>query len=159
MLIHSNTVAAAISRLALGAVLLPHGAQHLLGLFGGSGFQGTVAWMTTSAGIPAPLAALGIVVEFIAPIALILGAGSRLAGALLAVFMAVAASTHAANGFFMNWFGAHPAGTEGFEYHLLAIAMAVTVALQGGGPLSVDALIATRARRLSADVRRYEPGR
>lgn len=131
-------------RLTLGAILLPHGAQHLLGLFGGYGFHGTLAWMTGTLGFPAPLAAIGIVVEFVAPIALLLGAGARVAGLAIALFMTGAASTHVANGFFMNWFGALPAGTEGFEYHLLAIAMALTVAARGAGAFSVDRLWSRR---------------
>jgi putative oxidoreductase len=131
-------------RLTLAAVLLPHGMQHLLGLFGGPGFAGTLGWMTGTLGIPAPLAAAGILVEFVGPGLLVVGIGSRLWGAALAVFMATAAATHATNGFFMNWFGALPAGSEGFEYHLLAIAMAVFVAVNGGGAFSLDRLLANR---------------
>jgi putative oxidoreductase len=125
--------------------MLAHGAQHLLGLFGGYGFNGTLQWMTGTLGFPAPLAATAIIVEAVAPIALIVGIGSRAAGLLLAVLMATAATTHVANGFFMNWSAALPAGREGFEYHLLAITLALTVVVRGGGALSVD-------RRLSGSV-------
>src|SRR6187431_124768 len=52
-----------VARVALGAILLPHGAQHALGWFGGYGFSGTLGWMTGTLGFPAPLAALGIVSE------------------------------------------------------------------------------------------------
>ena len=131
----------ALLRLTLGLVLLPHGAQHLFGAFGGYGLSGTVAWMTGTLGIPAPLAVAGILLEFFGPILLIAGAATRLAGIALAVFMATAASTHVANGFFMNWFGTLPAGTEGFEYHLLAIALAVAVSVNGGGAFSLDRLL------------------
>jgi putative oxidoreductase len=131
-------------RLILGGVMLPHGGQHLLGLFGGYGFNGTLQWMTGSLGFPAPLAAIAIVVEALAPLALIVGIGSRAAGALLAVLMATAATTHVANGFFMNWSAALPAGREGFEYHLLAIALALTVAVRGGGAFSADRLLSGR---------------
>jgi putative oxidoreductase len=133
-----------VLRLTLGAVLLPHGAQHLFGLFGGYGFAGTVQWMTGTLGIPAPLAAAGILLEFFGPLALLAGIGGRLVGAALAVFMATAASTHLPNGFFMNWFGTMPAGSEGFEYHLLAIAMAVAIAINGSGALSIDRLLTTK---------------
>ena len=129
-------------RLTLGLVLLPHGAQHLLGAFGGYGFTATVAWMTGALGIPPVVAGAGILVEFFAPLALIFGLGSRLAGSALAVFMAVAAATHLPNGFFMNWVGTMPAGVEGFEYHLLTIALAITIIVRGGGALSVDRAIA-----------------
>lgn len=124
-------------RLTLAVVMLPHAGQHAFGWFGGFGFTPTVHWMTTI-GFPAPLAALAILVETVAPLALIAGVGSRAAGLLLAGLMATAAATHAANGFFMNWTAALPAGSEGFEYHLLAIAIALTIALRGGGSLSVD---------------------
>jgi putative oxidoreductase len=135
-----------VARLALGLVLFPHGAQHALGWFGGYGFAGTLGWMTDTLGFPAPLAALAIVVELLAPIALVLGLGSRLAALGLAGLMVGAIGTHASNGFFMNWFGALPAGAEGFEYHLLVIALAAVVVLAGGGAASLDGRLA-RARR------------
>jgi putative oxidoreductase len=131
-------------RLVLAGVLFPHGAQHALGWFGGYGFAGTLQWMTGTLGFAAPLAALGIVVELLAPIALVAGIGSRLASLALAVFMATAASTHLPNGFFMNWFGALPAGREGFEYHLLAVTLALIVFARGGGAFSTDRLLARR---------------
>jgi putative oxidoreductase len=134
----------AILRLMLGGVMLPHAGQHLLGLFGGYGFNGTLQWMTGTLGFPAPLAALALIVEGAAPVALIVGIGSRAAGFLLAVFLATAAATHAANGFFMNWAAALPAGREGFEYHLLAIAVALTVVVRGGGSCSADRLLSRR---------------
>jgi putative oxidoreductase len=134
-----------VLRLTFGAVMLPHGAQHLLGFFGGSGFEGTLRWMTGTLGFPAPLAAAAILVEAVAPAALIVGLGSRVAGFLLAVLMATAATTHGANGFFMNWSATLPAGSEGFEYHLLAIAVALTIMIRGGGALSVDRILSRRA--------------
>jgi putative oxidoreductase len=66
-------------RVILGVIMLPHGLQHALGLFGGYGFAGTLGWMTETLGIPAPLAALAIGVELVAPVALVLGLGGRLA--------------------------------------------------------------------------------
>jgi len=132
-------------RLTLALVLLPHGAQHLLGAFGGYGFAATVAWMSGSLGFPAPLAAAGILLEFFGPLLLLAGMGSRLVAVALAVFMAVAGSTHVANGFFMNWFGKLTAGT-GFEYHILVIAIATAIAVNGGGAYSLDRLIARRLR-------------
>jgi putative oxidoreductase len=134
--------AATVSRVVLGGVLLPHGAQHLFGWFGGYGFGGTYAWMTGSLGIPGPIAAFGIVFEVVGPLMLLLGLGGRAVGAGLATFMTVAASTHAPNGFFMNWVGKQ-AG-EGYEYHVLAIALAVSIVLRGSGALSLDRSIAGR---------------
>jgi len=135
-----------VLRISLALVLFPHGAQHALGWFGGYGFGGTLAWMTDTLGFPAPLAALAIVTELLAPFALLLGLGSRLAAAGIVGLMAGALSTHVAHGFFMNWFGAMPAGAEGYEYHLLVMAMALAVVVDGSGAASVDA---TLGRRLS----------
>jgi putative oxidoreductase len=125
-------------RMSLALVLLPHGAQHLLGAFDGFGFRATLDWMTGTLRLPTEAALLGIAIEFVAPLALIVGAGTRLAAVALALFMAVAASTHTANGFFMNWVGQLPAGAEGFEYHVLAIALAVAVGARGAGAWSLD---------------------
>jgi putative oxidoreductase len=139
------SVGQTVLRLALAGVLFPHGAQHLLGLFGGYGYSGTLQWMTGTLGIPVPLAIAGILLEFFGPIALLLGVGGRFIGAALAVFMATAASTHLRNGFFMNWFGTLPAGAEGYEYHVLAIAMATAIALNGSGAFSIDRLLRPRS--------------
>ncbi len=136
-----------VARVALGALLFPHGAQHALGWFGGYGFAGTFGWMTKTLGFPAPAAALAIAVELLAPVALVLGLGGRLAALGLAGLMLGALSTHVAHGFFMNWFGALPAGAEGFEYHLLVIALAAVVAVDGSGALSLDRRLAPAARR------------
>jgi putative oxidoreductase len=129
---------ATIARLALASILFPHGAQHALGWFGGYGFGGTHAWMTHTLGFSAPLAALAIVVELLAPIALLVGVGGRVAALGLIGLMIGAISTHLANGFFMNWFGRLPTGQEGFEYHLLVIALGAVVLVKGSGALSLD---------------------
>ena len=130
------------ARLILGLVMFPHGAQHALGWFGGYGFGGTLGWMTGTLGFPAPLAALAIVVELVAPVLLVLGLGGRVAAAGIFALMLGAASTHVANGFFMNWFGAAKPGVEGYEYHLLAMALAAVVAIRGSGAFSLDRLVA-----------------
>jgi putative oxidoreductase len=139
-----STATASIIRIALGAVMLPHGAQHALGWFGGYGFHGTLGWMTGTLGFPAPMAALAIATELVAPYLLILGLCGRLAGLGIFGIMLGAVTTHWANGFFMNWFGGLPAGTEGFEYHLIAMTLAAVVVLQGSGAWSLDRWIAAR---------------
>ena len=133
-------------RLALAAAIFPHGAQHFLGWFGGYGFDGTVQWMSGTLGFPATLAALAVVTEFLAPLALAAGLGGRPAALGLIGLMAGAISTHAANGFFMNWFGSLPAGSEGYEYHLVVIALAGVVVAKGSGALSLDRRLADRLR-------------
>jgi putative oxidoreductase len=135
---------ALIGRVMLGALLVPHGFQHALGLFGGYGFSGTLGWMTTTLGFPAPLAALAIIVELVAPFALVLGLGGRVAALGIIGLMVGATSTHVPNGFFMNWFGSLPAGTEGFEYHLMVIGLAGVIVANGSGALSIDRLLTNR---------------
>ena len=142
-----DSVMQALLRFTLAAVLLPHGTQHLLGWFGGYGFTGTLGWMSGTVGIPAPLAAAAIVFEFVGPLALAIGLGGRVVGLGLVTFMATAASTHLQNGFFMNWFGTLRAGTEGFEYHILAIALAAALAARGSGAYSIDRALTMGQRR------------
>ena len=137
----SHDVAPAVARITLGLVILPHGAQHVLGWFGGYGFNGTLGWMTGTLGFPPPLAVLALITEIVAPFALIAGLGSRIAALGIMGLMLGALSTHLPNGFFMNWFGNLPTGQEGFEYHIIAIALASTIALQGSGAWSVDRVL------------------
>ncbi|MGA2041572.1 MAG: DoxX family protein [Bryobacteraceae bacterium] len=126
----------AIIRLMLGLVMFPHGAQKMLGWFGGHGFSGTMGFFTHQ-GIPAPLAFLAIAAEFLGGLGLILGFLSRIAAFGVLCNMVVAVLTvHLHNGFFMNWAGTNKG--EGFEYHLLAIAMALAVMIGGAGAPSVD---------------------
>jgi putative oxidoreductase len=136
-----------VARLCLAVMLFPHGAQHALGWFGGYGFGGTHAWMTTTLGFPSALAALAIVTELLAPVALALGIGGRLAALGIAGVMLGAITTHASNGFFMNWLGGLPAGSEGFEYHLLVVGLCAVVAINGSGAFSLDGLLSRAARQ------------
>ena len=137
----TSSSAPTIARLTLGLVMFPHGAQKLLGWFGGYGFSGTMGFFTGTMHIPAVLAFLAIMAEFAGSLGLIAGLFSRLAAFGIAVNMAVAIFTvHAANGLFMNWSG-HQKG-EGFEYHLLAIGLALIVLIHGGGKASLDGLVA-----------------
>jgi putative oxidoreductase len=140
---------ALVARLALGLIMFPHGAQHALGLFGGYGFSGTLGWMTRTLGFPAALAALAIVVELAAPFALAVGLLGRLGALGIAGIMLGAITTHAPNGFFMNWFGSLPAGSEGFEYHLLVLGLAAVVMINGSGYLSLDRWLARKTPALS----------
>lgn len=137
---------AAVARLALGAMILPHGSQKLLGTFGGHGFVGTMEFFTGTMGIPWIFAFLAIMAEFFGGLGLLSGLLGRVAAAGVAAVMLVAVLTsHLQHGFFMNWFGALPAGAEGWEFHLLAIALAVVVMIRGSGAWSLDRAI-TRMR-------------
>ena len=130
-------------RLVLGVVFFAHGAQKMLGWFGGYGFSGTMGYFTHG-GIPAPLAFLAIAAEFFGGIGLVVGFLSRVAAFGIVVNMLVAVLTvHLPFGLFMNWFGAQKG--EGIEYHLLAIALGIAILVMGGGAASIDrALSAAR---------------
>ena len=136
----TNEFSLTIARLILGVVFFAHGAQKMLGWFGGYGFHGTMGFFTQQMGIPAPLAFLAICAEFFGGLGLIVGLLSRIAALGIIVNMLVAiAKVHLPNGFFMNWTGQQKG--EGFEFHLLAIALALLVLIKGGGALSLDRLL------------------
>jgi len=129
-----------VSRLALGAVILPHGMQKALGLFGGYGFTGTMGFLQ-SMGMPFLIALLVILAEFVGSIGLILGLGTRFMAFSVGLTMAGAAilGGHINNGFFMNWFGAQKG--EGVEYFILVVGLALALLISGSGKYSVDNLI------------------
>lgn len=126
-----------VLRLVLGIVFFAHGAQKVLGWWGGYGFTGTMGFFTQTMGIPGPLAFLAIMAEFLGGLGLIVGAVSRVAAfGILSNMVVAIATVHWSNGFFMNWFGNQKG--EGFEYHLLVIALAAAIIINGAGALSID---------------------
>jgi putative oxidoreductase len=138
-----NSIQPFLLRLILGLVFFPHGAQKVLGWFGGYGFSGTMGFFTTQMHIPAIFAFLAIAAEFAGSLGLILGLFTRVAAFGIAVNMAVAVATiHWHNGFFMNWAGNQKG--EGFEYQLLALGIAVALIISGGGRWSADRAIANQ---------------
>lgn len=141
--------AATVARLALGLMILPHGLQKVFGWFGGFGFEGTMGYFTGTMGIPWILALAAILAELLGGIMLLTGFGGRIAALAVGTNMVVAVlTTHLQYGFFMNWGGVMPAGAEGWEFHLLAIALALVVIIRGSGALSVDrALVGGGAER------------
>jgi putative oxidoreductase len=148
-----NDFTLTIVRLVLGIVFFAHGAQKMLGWFGGYGFTGTMGFFTHQMGIPAPLAFLAIAAEFFGGLGLLVGLLSRVAAFGIAVNMLVAILTvHIHNGFFMNWTGNQKG--EGFEYHLLAIALLVVVMVKGAGALSIDRVLAGSATNIAAQTAR-----
>lgn len=137
----NDSAAPLLARLTLGLVMFPHGAQKMLGWFGGYGFTGTMGFFTETMHIPALFAFLAIVAEFAGSLALIAGLFSRVAAFGIASVMIVAIATvHSANGIFMNWYGNQKG--EGFEYHLLALGLALIVMIYGAGKASLDRVIA-----------------
>lgn len=128
---------AVILRIVLGSILFPHGAQKLLGWFGGYGFSGTMGYLTGSAGLPWLMAFLVIAIEFFGALALFLGVATRVVAiGIISLFTGIILTSHLQNGFFMNWTG--NLNGEGYEYHILIIGMAVSLLISGAGKWSVD---------------------
>ena len=129
-----------LMRLVLGIVFFVHGSQKMLGWFGGYGFKATMGFFTQNMHIPAVFAFLAIAAEFFGGLGLILGLLTRIAAFGITVNMLVAIFTvHLPNGFFMNWTGQQKG--EGFEYHLLVLAMTIALMVRGAGAFSADRAI------------------
>ena len=136
LLATTNDILPLVLRLALGVVIFPHGAQKLLGWFGGGGFSATMQGMT-GMGLPGAIVFLVIVAEFFGSLGLITGFLTRFSAFGIAMVMLGAIFTvHAKVGFFMNWMGQQQG--EGFEYHLLVLGIALALMIRGGGRFSVD---------------------
>jgi putative oxidoreductase len=143
LIVTDNDIATTIVRLVLGVVFFAHGAQKMLGWFGGYGFSGTMGFFTGMMHIPAPFAFLAIAAEFFGGLGLIVGLLTRVAAFGIFCNMVVAiAMVHHNFGLFMNWTGAQKG--EGYEYHLLALAITVFLMIRGGGTASVDRLLSSR---------------
>jgi putative oxidoreductase len=126
-----------IARLVIGVIFFAHGAQKVLGWYGGAGFSATLRILTVQLKLPAPIAVLVISAEFFGGLGLIVGLLSRIAalGILLAMLGAIA-MVHFRYGLFMDWFGNQKG--HGIEYHLLVIALAFVVIVKGAGAFSID---------------------
>ncbi len=143
-----DDVAPLVMRVMLGIVFFPHGAQKVLGWFGGHGLDDTLTFFTQTMGIPLALAVLVISAEFLGALGLIVGFLTRIAAFGVASVMTGAIfMVHFKHGFFMNWAGKQDG--EGFEYHLLAIALAVAVMITGGGKASVDSFLSRKRTGLT----------
>jgi putative oxidoreductase len=138
----NQSVVPTVLRVALGGVIFGHGLQKVFGWFGGYGIHGSMGFFS-SIGMPSVLGALVIVSDFFGSLALVAGLLTRFsAAAAAAVMLGAVLLVHLPNGFFMNWGGA-PHG-EGYEFHLLAMAMAASLMISGGGRASIDAWLARR---------------
>jgi putative oxidoreductase len=144
-----DSTATSILRVVLGVIFFAHGAQKMLGWFGGFGFAATMNLFTGMMHIPAPLAVLAIAAEFFGGMGLILGFLTRIAAFGIAVNMLVAIMTvHRAFGFFMNWSGTQKG--EGFEFHVLVLAIVAFLMIRGAGAFSVDRVLSVSVRAESA---------
>lgn len=135
-----------IIRIALALVLFPHGAQKLLGVFGGYGFTGTMNFFTGTIHMPWLLGFFVILLEFFGPLLLIAGLGVRIISPLIVLlFTGIIITVHGEFGFFMNWFNNQKG--EGFEFDLLMIAMAASLFFSGAGAGSADRYLYERSMR------------
>ena len=132
----TDVAALLILRLTVAIVLWPHGAQKALGLFGGPGIAGTVAGLSGHLGLPAFLVYLIIAIEFLGPVALVLGVLTRLVALGVAIDMACAAAlVHLPNGFFMNFAGNQRG--EGIEYFIYAVGISLALVIAGSGRIAL----------------------
>ncbi len=148
-----------VIRLAVGVVFAAHGAQKLLGIWGGGGVTGTAAYFAQLGLTPAyPLALLVSIVELAGGLLLIAGAFTLAASSILTISMLVAVwKVHLASGFFLNWTNAPGVG-HGYEFNLMLIAALVSLMLTGPGALSVDGFRSRRAETGAAGRARLRAG-
>jgi putative oxidoreductase len=129
-------------RVLLGVIIFSHGAQSMLGWFGGYGLEATLHFLTTAMSLPWIVAFLVILIQFFGPVMLLLGAGTRIAAlGLFGIFVGMA-TYHFQFGLHMNWAGSK--GGEGFEYHILVLGMCAALLILGGGALSIDRKITAK---------------
>lgn len=132
-----------VARLVLAAIFLGHGSQKVFGWFGGLGFSRTLDLFQTTMNIPPALTVLVMATEVLGGICLILGLLGRLSAFGLLVVMVVAPfANHLYPRFFMNWTGRNMG--EGYEYHLLAIALLLGIVVRGSGALSIDHALSSK---------------
>ncbi len=128
-----NDLAGFVARVFLGIVMFPHGAQKLLGWFGGYGFSATMGFFG-SMGIPPVFAFLAIFAEFFGALGVIFGFLTRIAAFGIGEVMLVAmTAVHLPNGFF--------AQQNGIEFALILFGVALAVMIKGAGRWSLDELL------------------
>ncbi|HWI92735.1 MAG TPA: DoxX family protein [Flavisolibacter sp.] len=141
-----ESTSALVARLFLAVVVFPHGAQKMLGWFGGNGFPGSINFLTQGAGLPWIIGFLVIIIEFFAPLFLVPGFLTRVAAFAIGVeFTGVVLKAHINNGFFMNWYK-QPNKGEGLEFFILLFGLVIIALILGGGKASIDAAISQRTK-------------
>jgi len=127
-------------RLAAGIMIFPHGLQKAFGLWGGRGLSAQLEYFQHHDHIPLVFAFLAIMAELLGGIGLITGFLSRIAAFGLLCNMTIGPFvSNVQYGMFLNWSGKQKG--EGFEFHILAAAMALTIVARGAGMLSIDRLL------------------
>ncbi len=129
-----------VTRMTIGIVLFAHGAQKMLGWFGGGGFTGAMNYFTKQQHLPKFVALMVICVEFFGSLGMILGFATRIwAISIFCLFLGIIFTTPLKQNFFMNWNGSQKG--EGYEYHLLMLGLALATLISGGGSWSMDLLL------------------
>lgn len=133
-----------IARVALGLTIFPHGAQKVMGWFGGYGYTATMGYFTGQENLPYIVGLLFILIEFFGSLLLIFGFLTRLAAVgIIGIYLGAIIVVHAPNGFFMNW-NLVPGKGEGWEYFILLFGLALIALISGGGKASVDATLTNK---------------
>ncbi len=134
-----NNYSSLILRIALGLIIIVHGLDKL-----GDGFQPFMGYFTGVLNMPAVLGWLTVFIETAGCLMLIAGFATRVNAFLLfGLFTGMIVFVHWSDGFLMNWFGQLDAGKEGFEYHLLVLAMSAALMIKGSGAFSIDKYLIT----------------
>lgn len=137
----STMLAPLIIRLPLGIIMMAHGSQKLLGLFGGLGLTGTLRNYEERLHIPPIFTLLAIIAEFAGGFGVLTGFLTRLSATGIATVMLVAIyKVHWTNGFFLNALCA-PGHGHGIEYPLALFSMALYLIMTGGGQWCLDRLV------------------
>lgn len=124
-----------IIRLVVGLTMIGHGAQKLFGWFGGYGPKGTGGWLESIGIKPGVMmAVIAGLCELVGGLLFAAGLFTQVGAILIVLVMVVAIlKVHGKNGYWVT--------TNGFEYNLVLIAVAIGVALIGAGSYSLEALI------------------
>ena len=138
----SDSIAALCARLTVAIVLFPHGAQKLLGWWGGFGYTNTMNYFTQTSHLPYLIGLLVILIEFFCPLLLLIGYATRLSALAIVFVMAGIIITVQKDYFFMNWYGSQKG--EGMEYFILMIGLCIAIIFIGGGKYSIEGLISPK---------------
>jgi putative oxidoreductase len=129
-----------VLRVVVGLIMAAHGAQKLLGWFGGYGLRGTGEFFVQLGFQPGPaFAAAASISEIISGLLVTLGFLGPIGPALMISVMIVAAMT-------VHWEHGLFAANNGIELPLLYGASAFALALTGFGQYSLDGLLGIAGR-------------